>query len=152
MFNLMVGARRRIFMVVMAMLVLAGCGTMGSIGESPVVRIAVQVAVYKYTGGDPDRAARVLAVANDALQILEGDASTTVMGLKATVVERVLSDLTADPVMRITALTVIDSIALELANRVGDGELDGEKTIRVRTVLNWIRDYALMTMATGETV
>jgi len=143
---------KSILMVLVMVVGLAGCGSLGNGGESAVVRLAVQVAVYKYTGGDPDRAARVLAVANDALQILEGDASTTVMGLKSTIVERVLSDRTSDPVMRMTAIAVIDSIALELAARVGDGVLDGDRTVRVRAVLTWIRDYAVMTMATGETV
>ena len=143
---------KSILMVLVMVVGLAGCGSLGNGGESAVVRLAVQVAVYKYTGGDPDRAARVLAVADDALLILQGDASTTVMGLKSAVVERVLSSPTLDPAMQITALAVIDSIAMELALRVGDGVLDGERTVRVRAVLTWIRDYALMTMATGETV
>jgi chorismate mutase len=137
--------KRVIFgLVLLASVIAGGCGSMGSLTGNHGAKLAVQYAVYKYTQGEPERAARVREVVNEASELLERDVSVTVPALKAAIIKQV--DLTKlDPADQFLALGVIDAVAFELAERVGDGKLNSEKLLRVKQVLEWVLEQAQAT-------
>ena len=69
---------------------------------------------------------------------------SSVPALKAAIIKQV--DLTKlDPADQFLALGVIDAVAFELAERVGDGKLNSEKLLRVKQVLEWVLEQAQAT-------
>ena len=136
--------------VVLAMaLVLGGCKSFGN-GDAST-RLVVQYAVYKYTQGEAEKAARVQSAVDNALAVLDGDASATIMALKAAVLAQIdFGKL--DPADQFLARAVVDQVGAELAARVGSGELDGDRLLQVRDVLQWVRDAAFTTASGGVEV
>ena len=135
--------------ILMCSFALAGCASMGEFAENPLARTTVQYAVYKYTGGDPDRAARVQDAIDEVLLVLDGDQDVTIAILKGVLQPYV--DRIDDPADQFLAIGVIDFVALELAERVGDGEIREDQLLSVREVLSWARGAAFST-AVGQPI
>ncbi len=114
--------------------------TMTGCKQDATVKVAVTYATMKYIDAKGpeaavNRAARVAAVANQALNAIEGEGfelsqftTHLVQGLPANL----------DPADRTLAVALISLIGDELTGRIGEGVLDEEKRVKVRAVLKWI--------------
>lgn len=119
---------------------LAGCKTAP---QETSAHLAVTYATAKYVekagAGAPERAARVLALA-DAVEGVAGGESVTIDALKAYVLGKLPASLS--PADRILAAALVDAAAAELQARVGAGALDPAALLKVKQVLAWIREGA----------
>lgn len=141
----------KLALVVMFTLMMGGCESLANLQGNSSAKLAVQYAVLKYTNGEAERAASVKEAVDSAIFLLEDDVSATVAALKAAVVASIdFSSLEAAD--QFLARGVIDAVALELAERVGDGELSGDKLLQVREVLTWVSDAAFVTASGGRVV
>jgi len=110
--------------------------------DSATVKVAVTYATMKYIDAEGpaksvNRAARVAAVANQALNAIEGD-GFELASFSAHLVRNLPADLA--PSDRALAVALIGLIGDELALRIGDGVLTPEKRVKVRQVLGWISE------------
>lgn len=108
--------------------------------DSATVKVAVTYATMKYIdaqgpANSVNRAARVAAVAAQALNAIEGDGFEL-----STFTVHLVQNLPADlaPSDRALAIALIGLIGDELALRIGDGVLTPEKRVKVKQVLGWI--------------
>lgn len=133
-----------------AALSIAGCGTQG--GSSSTARLVEQYAVYKavqgYIKGDAEKAARVVTVIDDVLQLLEGDASQATVQFAADAVRSRVDWVKLDPVDQLMLRAIIDDVETELLARISTGEIAGNSLVAVRTVLTWAKESAAMVRAT----
>lgn len=132
---------------------LTGCKT--APGQSNVAaRVAVTYATAKYIEkADPGeeqarRAQRIVAVLDQIEGLAGGDSSVTVDLLRAYVAQRLPADLSqAD---RLLAGTLIDVATQELRARIGEGVLSETSLLKVREVLQWVREGATSYLPAGS--
>lgn len=125
-----------------AVLALSLATLTGCKSESAAVKVGVTYATMKYidSAGPANavtRAARVAAVANQALNAIEGD-GFELSTFKVHLVQSLPADLA--PSDRALAIALIGLIGDELTARIGDGVLTPEKRVKVRAVLSWITE------------
>jgi hypothetical protein len=124
----------------MTALTLPACQTLDEHGAT--VKLAITYATMKYIDASGpaaavNRAARVAAFANQALNAVEGD-GFELSAFKAHIMQNLAPDLsTAD---RVLAVALIDVIAQELQLRIGEGVLTPETRVKAKQVLTWIHE------------
>lgn len=120
---------------------LTGCTSINT--SDATTQFAVRYATMKFVekGSEPAvRAAKVVEVARDAKQFLNGETVTLDMLTEAVRVR--LDDADLSPADRLLADALVATVANELAIRVGRGELAADQQLVVNAVLDWIIDAA----------
>lgn len=121
---------------------LAGCA---SIEDNPrTTELVVKYATLKVIHSDDDviaRAERIAYIANGALALASGQ-PVLVSELKDYVNQTIEWD-TLDPADSLAVMFLIDTVAMELEARVGDGNwLTGEHMVSVAQVFQWVLEAA----------
>lgn len=139
--------------VVLLALGFTGCASSPTTQQELTASIAVKYATAKYiekagaVANQQARAARVVAVVDQIEGLAAGDTTTTVDALVAFVNGRLPVDLS--PADRILAGTLIEAAAAELKARVGEGAIAADALLKVRQVLEWVRQGAIPYTAAG---
>ena len=129
--------------LILAAMVLAGCAMLE---ENPAsVGLAVQVATMKVIEeNEPEhrdeRAERILAMAGEARTFLDLE-EVTIPALRAAIDAR-LAELELEPSDRALADLLVDAIAYELEERLGEGILSPEDRETVSRVLSSVETAA----------
>lgn len=116
--------------------------------KETAVKIFTQYAVAKYledSGSDFARAKRadnIRAVGGDLLQVASGD-EVTLPFLKMKAATEI-AKLTESPADRLLAMNLLDVIVAELSARIGDGLLQPDQLVTVRSVIQWAVDAAAL--------
>ena len=121
--------------------VVGGCAGLSWITEGPRVerelaRIAVHQATFAFVRNDPDKAARVVSVADEIIAAAE-DPVVTIDSLKAMIPWDELN-----PQQRLDAEALVDLVVAELLDRVpvGEQQLPVEE---LKVVVGWVREAAV---------
>lgn len=125
----------------LALTSLTGCKA----DQEVATKIVLQAATMKYIEKAPagaeraERAADVKRIA-DAIVDAAGSTESSIASLQQLALSLLPPDLeTSD---RVTALALIEIAAAELNGRVGAGELDPSKLVKVRAVVGWVSQAA----------
>lgn len=138
-------------LLLMVFMLLTACKTAP---QEATARLAVSYATAKYIekagneNAQHDRAVRVIGVLDLVENLAAGD-SVTIDVLRAYVAQRLPADLS--PADRVLAGTLIDLAAQELKARVGEGALKPDTLVKVKSVLQWIREGAAYYLPTPTT-
>lgn len=130
--------------ILAALVALPGCAILqgdGSAGEEFAVRSAVQLATSKVIDGDAERAARVVKIAGQARELVAGDATAALDEIEQAVRDEIRWERLS-PTEQQVASDLVELVRAELEARIGDGALDPEDRVAVRTVLDWIIEAA----------
>lgn len=129
------------WLIVIAMAFVVGCATMQA--DSGSARLAVQYGTLKYIKNDTQKASRVAAKVDAALEIVNNNL-TTIAALDTAVRDSIeWQSLSIEDKMLLDAL--LTEVRHEMERRIGDGVLSPEQRVKVADVLRWIR--AATTMA-----
>ena len=122
-----------------------GCASLSTNdGQQAVARIGVQYATLKVINGKVDRAAKVVEVADVAIELASGGALP--LGLLEEQIRKAIPWSELDSADRQLVELLILQVREELAIRVGDGLIDPEKVGAAIEVLRWVRDAAALAL------
>lgn len=127
-----------------ALAFLPGCAILqgdGSEGEEFAVRSSIQLATVKVIDGDQERAERVVEIASQARELVAGDSTAALDEVEQRVRDEIQWD-TLSPAEQQVASDLVELVRAELEARIGEGALDPEDRVAVRTVLDWIIEAA----------
>lgn len=144
---------KRLLLAALATLI-AGCSTPSAhtttnpaLSEAGkiVLRMAIRRGVTEYIAKHSptsalEKAARVKAVIDEVLLVINGESTTTLDALKAVALASISAELT--PLEQQEARDVIELVALAIQGSIGDGDLDGTALVKVRDALDWISQAA----------
>lgn len=123
--------------VLLAALLLAGCASTGA-GSFNAGQLAIQYATLKVIDRNPEKAARVHALANEALTWTMAGEYAALDELEARVRTRIVEEANPDPADMLLIDALLAATRAELEARIGDGVLDEATRVRVNEVLGWI--------------
>jgi len=127
-------------------LLLAGCAALETVEKSPMVaQLTVQQATLRVIDTDPDKADRVLEIAEQTRGMIEVDEVTVGLldqFLRAQIKWEKLT--LADEQLLVMLL---DQLRDRLAERMGDGLLSPEDRISIKRVIGWVEDSAKLAQA-----
>lgn len=118
---------------------LSGCQTLRDPNNSAMIQLTTQVAVGKFIESKSDRvgtAKKVADVAAQAKAIAASD-TTTVAAVQAMVDARIMQ-LNLEPSDRLLATALVNVLASELRNKVGDGLLNETDRVILGNVLDTV--------------
>jgi hypothetical protein len=125
---------------------LTACGSTRAVVErnSAAAQLIVKVAAMKYIEQADlhergERAARVVAVVDEVIQVAKGE-PITLQRLAQIAAEQLPQTL--EPSDRVLALALISVAQVELQNRIGVGSLESDTLLKLAEVLGWISDAA----------
>lgn len=123
-------------LAIAACVLLSGCLTPR---EEAAARIAVQYATLRVIDGQPGRAARVGAIANEAIEYAEGGEAVDLAVLEQQVRAAIpWEDLHPADAQLVHLL--ISYVRAELEARVGEGLIPPERVAVAVEVLRWVRE------------
>lgn len=123
-------------------LLLAGCSTFTE--HKAVTKLAVQYATIKVIEKNPDKAPRIVEIAQ-FVRTNAGSETAATVALLETAVRAQIDWTKLDPADTILVDTLIVTVRDELIARLGDGPLAGDQLLVVAEVAGWIQDAALLT-------
>lgn len=129
-----------------------GCAILegeGSAGEEFAVRSAIQLATVKVIDGDPERAERVQKIAGEARALVSDDHEAALERIEAEVRDEIQWNRLS-PTEEQVASDLIELVRAELEARIGEGVLQPDDRVAVRTVLDWIIEAAGRAAAEGD--
>lgn len=119
-------------------LILSGCQTPT---QTSIAQIAVMLATDQVVKGDPQKAAKAVAIAQQVEELAQGDEVTTLEALFALINTRI--DWARLTPTEATAVTVLlATVRTELAQRMASGSIPTDQLWRVALVASWIRQAA----------
>ncbi len=120
---------------------LVGCNA----SQETATKIVIQAATMRLIEQQPvgaqrtEKAAEVRRIADQIIEAA-GSTETSVAALQSLAMGLLPADM--EPSERITAMALIELAGAELAGRVGQGELDPQKLVKVRLVVGWVSQAA----------
>lgn len=138
--------------VVALLAFLPGCAVLqgeGTAGEEFAARSSIQLATVKVIDGDQERAERVVAIASQARELVAGDATAALDEVEQRVRDEIRWD-NLSPLEQQVASDLVELVRAELQARIGEGALDPEDRVAVRTVLDWIIEAASRAAGEGD--
>lgn len=120
-------------------LALAGCVTTGTTGHA-ATKLTVQYATIKVLDKNPAYAARAAEIAGTVRKAASGEASTVDTLIALARAEIQWGELDAADSLLLNEL--LNFIAAELRQRVGDGPIAGDKGLAVAEFASWIEQAA----------
>lgn len=130
---------KHILLSVLLMVGLSACATFET--HAPVAQLGVQVATMKVIEEHPERAGRIVEIADAALLLVDGGMESTVP-LIDMAVRKQIDWQGLSPSDRLLVNALLLAVRDELQRRVGDDALDETKLLQVRQVIVWVRDAA----------
>ncbi len=135
---------KKLLIAATAALAIAGL-TACNASQETATKIVIQAATMKLIEQKPvgaeraEKAAEVKRIA-DAIIEAAGSSEASVAALQSLAMGLLPADL--PPSERITAMALIELAGAELNGRVGAGELDPSKLVKVRAVVGWVSQAA----------
>lgn len=127
-----------ILFVLGAALCVAACKTPV---QTTAAQVAVMLATERVVRGEPDRAAKAVAIAKQVEELAAGDTASTLDVLFALVTTRIdWQRLTPTEASAVNLL--LAAIRTELEERIGGGAIPVDQLWRVAVVARWIRQAA----------
>jgi hypothetical protein len=128
-------------LVLAACVAVTGCASL--VQNVDQAKIVVQLSTMKVVEAGKDRHARaeqIQKIAAEAAVLL--DASSVSVDVVADAVRVRVASLHLEPSDAILANMLIDAVASDLKQKVGDGVIEPDKKVRVNAVLTWVSDAA----------
>jgi len=124
--------------VIFVMFGLAACQTPT---QTAVAQIAVQRAVYEVIKDHPNRAARIVRIAEQVEAVAGTEVAATPVILEQIVRKQIKwAELSPADVQMVD--TLITLLRVELENQFSKVEVDAQKLLVVKTVAGWVRQTA----------
>lgn len=134
-------AKKYIVGVFALVIALTGCAALQQ--GHPAAKTAVQVATIKVIDEDPERAQRVREIAGKVRTLISGDGTTRLDAVESYV--RGAIDWTGlDTAEKLVVNNLIDTVQLELENRINAQEISADDRVAIDNVLTWIEQAAAM--------
>lgn len=132
---------KHVFLYALASLALLASGCALLKDSAPAARMTAQYATFKVIDGDPDRAAKVLRLVQDAQSYVTGGPRVSIAALEQAARDRI-------PWQRLNPgdHVLIDAILTEARKRlelkIGAGVLDPDQRVQLSEFLAWIKGAA----------
>lgn len=117
---------------------LSACSTTGGQPSNATTELLVQYATLKVIANNPERAQRVVTIAQQALDQLSDPTASVTVALIENAVRSQIHWEKLDPADTLLANALISMVHDELVARVGDGLLPADKLVQVKAVLEWV--------------
>lgn len=124
--------------IIFVMLGLAGCQTPT---QTAVAQIAVQRAVYEVIKDHPNRAARIVQIAEQVEAVAAGEVASTPAILEQIIRSQIKwTELQPADVQMVDSLITL--LRVELENQFAKIDVDEQKLLVVKTVAGWVKQTA----------
>lgn len=118
-----------------------GCASTSADQQKVIAKLAVSFAVLKVADKSPEKAARIVAIAQEVKALAGSDGANTVDLLMSLVRAKVAAQK-LDAADQLLAGALVDMVGTELKTRLGSGVLTSDKLLVVGEVAGWIVDAA----------
>lgn len=121
-----------------------GCASLSN--GSATAKTAIQIAVFKLIDKDRERAQDVYDTVSKTVSLIDGEKLTTLDAVESGIRAEIdPSDYT--PSEKLVISRSIDAVRAEIETRInadGVGSLDPDQVVAIKSVLNWVRQAAVM--------